>query len=86
MSVRRLERQMLDEHDRRHDDRQPRQRKHTAAPIAARTSPLLSQRRGGPIRHYAKHPHRLSDILDGLLAEILITQHQLVPDLFKHFP
>src|SRR5262249_34870880 len=35
---------------------------------------------------YSPHPHRLGDVLDRLLAQVLVLQNQLVLDVFTHSP
>src|SRR5712692_7575946 len=76
---------MLYEHDRRGDDRQPRKREHTSAPVFSQR-PLLRLGRcawgRSALQHYPKHPDRLDDVFDRLLAKILVVQWELVPDLF----
>src|SRR5713226_5030447 len=75
---------MLHEHDGADDDRQPYEREHTSAPVFSQ-GPLRRLGRcvgGSPaLQHYPQHPHRLGDVLDRLLAEVLVAQRELVPEL-----
>src|SRR5712692_8253324 len=75
---------MLHEDDHGGDEREPGDRETASAPVLSQ-GPLRRLGRcasGGPaLQHYSKHPHRLSDVLNRLLAEVLVAQSELVLDL-----
>src|SRR6266849_9135667 len=66
------------------DECQSHQREHAAAPVFSQRPlrPLERCASAGPaLQHYPEHPHRLSDVLNRLLAEVLVAQSELVLDL-----
>src|SRR6266478_3535722 len=49
---------------------------------------LLSSEDGGNsgLQQYSKNSHWLGDVFDPLCAKVVVTQGELVADLFMHFP
>src|SRR5262249_47637053 len=61
---RRLERHMLDDHNRCNADRKAGQRQHAAPPMLSRNLPRLSRLQSCSIQQHPPDRHRTHDILD----------------------
>ena len=82
VSTRRLERQMLHQHDCPDDDRQPRQRQHATSPIPSRQIRCVPRDCGAAPSSSTRQTCTGSrDVLDRLLAEVFVGQRKLVSHL-----
>jgi hypothetical protein len=67
----------------------PHKREDAATPVFSQGALRLSvgcASDGPALHHHPEHPHRLGDVLDRLLAEILIAERQLVSYVFVNSP
>src|SRR6266851_5865848 len=77
----RTQREMLHDYDGPDDDREPDHREDATPHIFSCDSRGRLGWCGRP-RQHPEHPHRLGDILDRLLAEVLVAQRELVTEVF----
>src|SRR5258708_34763435 len=72
---------LYQQHDCPNDDRQTGQRQQATPPIPA-WNPTCFPVRYGPVQQHSPNVHRTRDVLDRLLAAVLVTQRELVSYLF----